>query len=294
MAALTGGSVRARAYAEHGRDALALGLVPLVLRQRSQRWFGRTLVIPGLRDGLIMLGASAVELGCAAGAVYALLPATADISFLAFLGLYVLPVTAGVISTVPGGLGVFEATLLLLLPTVPPPVLLGSVLAYRILYCLLPLLLALMRLATRGARCHARALKLGVDSIRRWSHSLVAPAFSMLVSAVGATLVINGSLPLNLGSGDPLAQTIGLPILELSHLSASALGVGLLILASGVYQRIRLAWCLCICGMALAAVLVLVTGLRWALASGLDRCAERQYRHTDQGPGQVRRRRRRR
>jgi uncharacterized membrane protein YbhN (UPF0104 family) len=47
------------------------------------------------------------------------------------------------ISQVPGGLGVFETVVLMLLPaTIPAPTALGALLAYRAIYYLLPLLLA--------------------------------------------------------------------------------------------------------------------------------------------------------
>lgn len=206
MAAITGGSVRAHAYADHGLDAVAIGqiianaslgfllgamfwlgvglclepafaaltlpapagvlrvcgvllllalalsFIPLVRGKRRFQMFGKAVAIPGWRDGLIMLLASMMELGCAAGALYALLPDAPGTHFLGFTSLYVIAITAGVVSTVPGGLGVFEAALLLMLPSVPPPVLLGSILVYRAIYYLLPLALALLLLGLRSTR----------------------------------------------------------------------------------------------------------------------------------------------
>jgi phosphatidylglycerol lysyltransferase len=48
-----------------------------------------------------------------------------------------------VLSHVPAGFGVLESMLLLLLPDVPPDQLLASVLLYRVIYEVLPLLCAL-------------------------------------------------------------------------------------------------------------------------------------------------------
>jgi uncharacterized membrane protein YbhN (UPF0104 family) len=64
----------------------------------------------------------------------------------------------GVVSNVPGGLGVIEGMLLLLLPDVSKATLLSAIVAYRIIYYLIPLSVALMLLAaqeiadTGGAR----------------------------------------------------------------------------------------------------------------------------------------------
>ena len=52
-------------------------------------------------------------------------------SFLDFLGIYLLAMFAGVISNVPGGLGVFETVILLILSDkVSAAAVLGSLLAY--------------------------------------------------------------------------------------------------------------------------------------------------------------------
>jgi uncharacterized membrane protein YbhN (UPF0104 family) len=57
---------------------------------------------------------------------------------------YLLALLAGLVSHVPGGLGVFESIMLLMLtPEVPPPTVLGALLAYRSIFHLLPLLAAL-------------------------------------------------------------------------------------------------------------------------------------------------------
>ena len=78
-----------------------------------------------------------------AGAVlYALLPKVQALSFPGFLGIYLLAQTGGLISQVPGGLGVFEAIVVLLLsPTLPASEVLGALLAYRFIYYLIPLFL---------------------------------------------------------------------------------------------------------------------------------------------------------
>ena len=65
------------------------------------------------------------------------------IAYLPFLAAYLASVLAGVLSHVPAGLGVLESMLLLLLPDVPPEQLLAAVLMYRVIYEIVPVLLAL-------------------------------------------------------------------------------------------------------------------------------------------------------
>ena len=52
----------------------------------------------------------------ACATLYVLLPDGANVTFWAFAGLFMVALAAGVISAVPGGLGVFEAVFVLLLP----------------------------------------------------------------------------------------------------------------------------------------------------------------------------------
>jgi uncharacterized membrane protein YbhN (UPF0104 family) len=67
-----------------------------------------------------------------------LLPPAVNIGFVAFVAVYVTAVAAGALSGVPAGLGVFESILLVTLTGVPTESLLGAVLAYRLVYELLP------------------------------------------------------------------------------------------------------------------------------------------------------------
>ena len=81
----------------------------------------------------------------AAMVLYVLLPIPKHFSFFSFFGIYLLAQFAGIISNVPGGLGVFETVLILLLsPPIPSSQLLGALLAYRGIYYFLPLVVSIL------------------------------------------------------------------------------------------------------------------------------------------------------
>ena len=86
------------------------------------------------------------EVLCAISVMYVLLPPAANIGFPAFVAVYVTAITAGTLSGVPAGLGVFESILLVTLTGVPTEALLGAVLAYRLVYELLPFVSGLLLL----------------------------------------------------------------------------------------------------------------------------------------------------
>lgn len=95
---------------------------------------------PSLKIALMQLGISSLDWVFTGAVLYVLLPETPSLSFASFLSVFLLAMTAGAISNVPGGLGVFESIMLLLLSSkIPPTVIMGTLLAYRAVYYLFPL-----------------------------------------------------------------------------------------------------------------------------------------------------------
>lgn len=224
---------------------------------------------PGLAATQLLL--AGVDLGCAAAAVFWLLPAEAAISFPVFLGAYVLAAVAGIVSHVPGGLGVFETVLLLALPDVPRESLLAAILAYRGIYYLVPL--ALAALLSAGMLVHGRGARLSHDLARvRTAFGWVAPiTVSSAVLVTGALLLFSGSTPAVPEHLERLQDFVPLPLLEVSHLTGSLAGLGLVILARALYRRIDAAYHLAFWLLALGALASLMKGLDFeeALLSGL-------------------------
>lgn len=86
-----------------------------------------------------------LDWGLAAGVLYLLLPVSDSMTYIGFFGIYIIALTAGLISNVPGGLGVFETVMLYLRPqSVSPSDMLGGLIAYRIVYFFIPLIVALV------------------------------------------------------------------------------------------------------------------------------------------------------
>ncbi|MBN3940287.1 lysylphosphatidylglycerol synthase domain-containing protein [Nostoc sp. NMS9] len=109
---------------------------PLIIRGHEFRF-------PSFKISLLQIAISSFDWILAAAVLYALLPSNISLSYLNFLGIYLLAMFAGVVSNVPGGLGVFETIILLILSSkVSAAAVLGSMLAYRGVYYFLPLLVA--------------------------------------------------------------------------------------------------------------------------------------------------------
>jgi uncharacterized membrane protein YbhN (UPF0104 family) len=89
---------------------------------------------------LTQIAITSLDWALAAAVLYSLLSSFAALSYPGFFGIYLLAQMAGIISSVPGGLGVFETLLLFSLSSsINSATLFGVLLAYRGIYYFLPL-----------------------------------------------------------------------------------------------------------------------------------------------------------
>ncbi|MEH2274139.1 MAG: lysylphosphatidylglycerol synthase domain-containing protein [Nostoc sp.] len=122
---------------------VAIYLLGSILIQQPLIIRGQEFRFPSFKISLAQIAISSFDWILAAAVLYAVLPANISLSYLDFLGIYLLAMFAGVVSNVPGGLGVFETIILLILSSkVSGAAILGSLLAYRGVYYFLPLLVA--------------------------------------------------------------------------------------------------------------------------------------------------------
>ena len=112
-----------------------LGLRPLKIGEFR-------LVYPRLPIVARQYVAAPLELMGAAGIIYFALPAEANPGFLLVLGAFLLSFSAGLLSQVPGGVGVMEAVFLAVMPGVPATAVVAALLVWRLFYLLVPLALS--------------------------------------------------------------------------------------------------------------------------------------------------------
>lgn len=115
---------------------------PLTRQFHVGQWHFR---LPNLILAALQLVITLLDVICASAVLYLLIPG--DIPFTTFMMVYLLALASGVLSHVPGGLGVFEAIILsAFAEQVGVAPLTAAILLYRGIYVLLPLLLACLAL----------------------------------------------------------------------------------------------------------------------------------------------------
>ncbi len=234
-------------------------------------FFRRPFVIRGLETTLpsfpVALGQIAVS--CLdwtfAGAVlYSLLPPSWDLPFLHLLAVFLFAQVAGLVSNVPGGLGIFETVVILLLPAdLPRPQLLAALVAYRGVYYLLPLLVAAVSLGAHEALLQRALVGRLARRVGERAPDVVPPILAASTFLGGLILLISGSTPAVHSRLSWLDDFLPLPVIEVSHFLGSLAGVGLLFLAAGLQKRLDAAYQLTVLLLASGAVLSLLKGLDW-------------------------------
>ncbi len=199
------------------------------------------LPTPALALSQVFLAALDLLLTCTA--LYVLLPADSRLSLSIFVGLYFLALLLGLASNVPGGLGVFESAMLVLLAPydLGAPVITG-LLVFRFVYYLFPLVLAALLLgAIELWRRRAGITKLA-GGVGRLATTLSPQVMALAVFTGGAILLFSGALPAIGSRLAWLTRLVPLPVIEFSHFFGSLAGLGLLVLASGLRHRLRMAY----------------------------------------------------
>lgn len=219
------------------------------------RW---RLATPSLPLALGQIAVAAADLALVAAALYVLLPMQdTGISYPAFIGLYVVATTAGTLSHVPGGLGVFEGALTLLVPA-PATEILAALLVFRVFYNLVPLALAAMVLAV-------------FELVQRYRHAEQQPAW---VVGLGPPLAALVALACGLallwpGSFGAAAADVPPWLGETAHLLSGAVAGILLALPWGMSRQERWAYRLTVAALVVGAVLALVRGPDWGVGAVL-------------------------
>jgi phosphatidylglycerol lysyltransferase len=207
------------------------------------------------------IGVGTLDWLSAGAALFALLPP--GIGFPHFMGVFLLAQITGLVSQVPGGLGVFETAFLVLLSgTAPAPGILGALLAYRAIYYLLPLTAAAVLLAGNEIVRQREMVRRAAQATWRWSASLAPSILALTTFLGGAVLLVSGATPAATGRMEWLNDFLPLPVIEMSHLLGSLAGIGLVLLARGLQQRLEAAWHM--------ATALLTAGMVFSLLKGAD------------------------
>ncbi len=251
------GTVRILAGAAVAAAVAAILWVSATGRRLSFRGYDLRLPPPGDLAG--QLAVTLIDVVAAAFALWVLLPSGKP-DFATFVAVYAAAMMVGVLSHVPGGIGVFETVVIGTLPaTVPIGEAAAALLLFRVIYYLLPFALGFLLVAMNEAwmaggfagRLLAR-LPAPVQPAIATLHGIAPSLVASVTFGFGAYLLLVTMIPAvrsdALAEGDLVAALL----LEGGTLGTAIAGVTLLILSHGLARRVSSAYWLAVLTIAAA------------------------------------------
>ncbi len=263
-------------------------MIWIILKRKPLKIIRWEFPLPPASLSLAQIAVSCVDWTLAAWILYILLPTVPDLPFPAFLGLFLLSELVGIASNVPGGIGVFEGIMLLLLaPYLPASTAMGALISYRGIYYILPLCSALMLLGTQELLQQHKKARLLIQSITVRLPALIPHILAAGAFLAGTLLLFSGASPAVPQRLAWLKHLLPLSVLEISHFAASLTGAALLVLARGLQRRLNAAYFMSIILLAAGIVFSLLKGVDYEEATVLGfilmallPCRKRFYRKT--------------
>lgn len=217
-------------------------LVLARLGRESVRILGRTVPLPNLRVALEQLAISVADWILSSAPLFVLLSGVAALPYFSFLTAFLVAAFATLFLPIPGGVGVFEAVVLLLRPaSVPVPDTLAALLVYRVVYYLLPLAAAGGLLAVRALGRISRTER-PLQELTRAVAAMLPRVLAFTTFLAGVVLLITGAIPADDHRLAWLGRLLPLGVIEASHFLSSIVGAVLVLSAWGLERRSHVAY----------------------------------------------------
>lgn len=256
---------------------LWLGVLAYILaglKWRKVTFRGKEIDLPSTPMAIAQTVVAAADMAATAGIAWVLLP-SGTIDYTSFLAIYIASYTAGLVASVPGGLGVFDSAMLLALgPYMPKPQIIGVILVFRLFYYIIPLFLAggmfaAHELFLRGdaalARKKCREESETPAKPRRPSQAVRESEADFSVAVATGVVAMCGVLLMILPVINPVHPFAGPKIImfvsrQVGGYALTLAGATLIALAVGLSQRVTLAWGATLFVLVLAAAATFMRG----------------------------------
>jgi phosphatidylglycerol lysyltransferase len=216
---------------------------------------------------LLQVLLATVDVAITAAIFYALLPPAPGLTYLRFVGVYLASYSAGLLATIPGGIGVFDTAMLIgLSPYLDAPRIAGAILVFRLYYYIIPLFFAGSMFAGNELLLRGRTLLRarggkGAPDLIKVGH-ISEPDFA--VAAGTGVVALCGFMLLSLGVLEqrPDFSWMDADFAEVAAQAGqfvpSLIGAALMVLAVALSQRVNLAWS--------ATIILLLLGAAFTVA----------------------------
>lgn len=255
---------------------IVVAYIALSVKMKEVRLGRYTIALPGFGLAIAQVVVSTADVAATAAIAYALLPSSVHLGYGAFLAIYIASYTAGLVASVPGGLGVFDGTMIMALSAyMPTAQILSVILVFRLFYYIIPLFMAGAMFAghelfLRGEAAiigdfppEKRPLKKkifrGIGSSIRESEA----EFSVAVATACSSLCGIGLLGLSFLTVPHwrMVEWYSWPVFMIVEYGLCICAIGFMGVSIGLARRVVLAWYMELCLLSVSIVLGWLRGI---------------------------------
>jgi len=171
--------------------------------------------------------------------LYMLMP-SGEISYFILLKVFLVAQLFGIISQVPGGMGVFEASIAFLLPQAAKhPGVIGGLLAYRAIFYFFPLVIALSMFGFFEAMRFVKKFDEKTRIFGKTVSSAIVQVLAVSTFFAGMVAMFSTSTPFNVEQIQHFVNLLPAWFKDLSHFLLSVTAAGMLLVSRAMQLRIK-------------------------------------------------------
>ncbi|MDR3071660.1 MAG: phosphatidylglycerol lysyltransferase domain-containing protein [Endomicrobium sp.] len=238
-----------------------------ILRSKPVKIFKWTIVFPNIKIIVAQILLAICDWIIASLTLYVLMP-TGYISYFVLLKVFLVTQFAVIISQMPGGMGVFEGFIVLLLPnSANNPEVIGALLAYRVIFYLFPLLIGLILLGSFEIVTFTKKVENKIRIFGKTVSSVIVQVISLSSFLAGMIAIFSTSTPFNATQLKFVVNLLPVWFAELSHFLLSITAVALLFISRALQLRIKSAWNIACVLIGFTIVFVVIVGESYLVLS---------------------------
>jgi phosphatidylglycerol lysyltransferase len=230
------------------------------LHSRPIKIFKWTITFPNIKIVFWQILLATLDWLVASLTLYVLMP-EGFVSYFILLKVFLVAQFAVIISQVPGGMGIFETSITLLMPeSASNPGVIGALLAYRAIFYFFPLLIALVLLGSFELMILTKKFQDKAKIFGKTISSVIVQVLALSSFVAGMVAMFSTATPFDVAQLKFIINLLPSWFADLSHFLLSVTSIALLFISRGLQLRIKKAWSLACTLVIFAIVLILVVG----------------------------------
>jgi phosphatidylglycerol lysyltransferase len=230
------------------------------LHSRPIKLFKFTITFPNIKIAFWQILLATLDWLVASLTLYVLIP-EGFVSYFVLLKVFLVTQFAVIISQVPGGMGIFETSITLLIPeSASNPGVIGALLAYRAIFYFFPLLIALVLLGSFEIMILTKKFQDRTRIFGKTISSVVVQVLALSSFVAGMVAMFSTATPFDVAQLKFIISLLPSWFADLSHFLLSVTSIMLLFISRGLQLRIKKAWAIACTLIISAIILILIVG----------------------------------